>query len=235
MGRYYYDFHIHSCLSPCADDDMTPNNIVNMAIINGLDVIAVTDHNSTGNSAAIIEAGKNVGLLVIPGIEVTTVEEIHIICLFPQLQLAEAFGNYVYNNMLEIENKAYIFGNQFYMDKDDNEVDTEQRLLITASNIGIYDIVELVSEYQGVAILAHIDRQANGVIGVLGDIDPLMGFRVAEVAETDHPLKYIEHYPHLLFLKGSDAHNLLSISDKKHYLELEGLSTENVINYLKYH
>ena len=83
--KYYYDLHLHSCLSPCGDMDMTPNNIVGMAKLLGLDVIALTDHNSTLNCQAVIKVGKENGLCVIPGMELTTAEEIHVVCLFPTL------------------------------------------------------------------------------------------------------------------------------------------------------
>ena len=78
MSKFYYDFHLHSCLSPCGDDDMTPNNIANMAALSGLDVIAVTDHNTAGNARAVVEAGEKAGVCVVPGIELETSEE----CMF---------------------------------------------------------------------------------------------------------------------------------------------------------
>ena len=77
LHEYHYDLHMHSCLSPCSDDDMTPNNMVNMALMNGLDIIAVTDHNAVGNCAAAMEVGRRNGLTVLPGMELTTSEEIH--------------------------------------------------------------------------------------------------------------------------------------------------------------
>ncbi|MBR2877233.1 MAG: PHP domain-containing protein, partial [Clostridia bacterium] len=91
----FYDFHIHSGLSPCGDNEMTPNNIVNMAKLYDLDAIALTDHNSTLNCKAVMEAGEEIGLIVIPGMELCTSEEVHIVCLFPDLKSAVKFGDYV--------------------------------------------------------------------------------------------------------------------------------------------
>ena len=86
--KFYYDLHIHSCLSPCADMDMTPNNIVNMAKLLGLDVIALTDHNTSLNCEAITKVAEKKGLCVLPGMELTTSEEIHAVCLFDTLDKA---------------------------------------------------------------------------------------------------------------------------------------------------
>ena len=90
--RVYYDLHIHSCLSPCGDNDMTPNNIVNMSLLNGMDMIALTDHNSCKNCRAAVRAGEEAGVTVVPGMELTTSEEAHVVCLFPTVEQAEAFG-----------------------------------------------------------------------------------------------------------------------------------------------
>lgn len=97
MNGLYYDLHLHSCLSPCGDDDMTPANIVGMAAVKGLDVIALTDHNSCKNCPAAIHHGQQYGVIVIPGMELCTIEEVHIICLFPELDAALAFDQYVYS------------------------------------------------------------------------------------------------------------------------------------------
>ena len=99
MTSYPYDLHIHSCLSPCGDDDMTPNNLVGMAALSGCQVIAVTDHNSCKNAGAVMRAGEEAGLLVLPGMELCTAEEAHVVCLFETLEGAMAFDGYVYGHM----------------------------------------------------------------------------------------------------------------------------------------
>ena len=91
MGKYFYDLHIHSVLSPCGDDDMTPCNIVGMSKLLGLDVIAITDHNSTGNAEAVMKCGQAMGLTVVPGMELETREEVHVLMLFEDLSKANEF------------------------------------------------------------------------------------------------------------------------------------------------
>jgi len=213
VDRQYYDLHIHSCLSPCGDDDMTPNNIVNMAMINGLSVIGLTDHNSCGNCAAAMEVGKEAGVIVVPGMELTTAEEIHVVCLFPDLEAAQAFSAYVHDHLPPIQNRKDIYGNQLFRNASDEVTGEEDLLLILATDIGIYDVPALVEEFGGIAILAHIDRHSNGVLGILGEIDPLMGFRKAEVSRAADPDYYKERYDFLSFVSDSDAHNLWTIAE----------------------
>ncbi len=213
MALLNCDFHIHSCLSPCGDDDMTPNNIVNMALLNGLDVIALTDHNTCGNCRSTIEVGDANGLIVLPGMEITTSEEIHVTVIFPDIDKAEAFDKHVATQRMPIMNRVDIYGNQYYMDASDNIVAEEPVLLITATAIGIYDVVALAEEYGGIATLAHIDRHSNGVLSVLGDIDADMGYYRAEVTPNASEEQYRERFPFLKFVKSSDAHDLLSIAE----------------------
>ena len=119
MNRYFYDFHLHSCLSPCADDDMTPSNIAGMASLVGLNLLALTDHNSVKNTPAFYEACKRFGIIPIAGMELTTAEEIHVVCLFETLEGALAFGDEVEKRRVRIKNRAEIFGNQLIVDTED--------------------------------------------------------------------------------------------------------------------
>ena len=121
----YYDFHIHSALSPCGDKDMTPNNIVNMAAIIGLDAIAISDHNSVGNVRAAMKVGEQVGVKVLAGMEVETAEEIHVLTLYETMEAAEEVAKRVYDALPDIKNRPEIFGNQYYMDENDNIVGEE--------------------------------------------------------------------------------------------------------------
>ena len=139
MPEFYYDLHLHSCLSPCGDMDMTPNNLVNMAKLLGLDVIALTDHNTSLNCEAAMKVGEEVGLLVIPGMELTTSEDIHAVCLFPTLEKALAFSQYVDENRIHIRNKAEIYGRQVIMNENDEELGEIDDLLLPGSFIGMYD------------------------------------------------------------------------------------------------
>lgn len=235
MSLYAYDLHLHSCLSPCADDDMTPNNMVNMALINELGIIAVTDHNAVGNCAAAMEVGQKNGVIVIPGMELTTAEEIHVVCLFPDLSSAQGFAALVADSLPPIENRPDIFGNQILMDAEDQSIGTESQLLLNASGFGVYDVPAAVEEWGGIALLAHIDRHSNGVLGVLGDIDPLMGYGLAELSPLAHREDYIQRFDFLRYVQDSDAHHLWDMAEAGEYNRLEGefSTAADVIRALK--
>ena len=134
MIPLFYDLHIHSCLSPCGDDDMTPANIAGMAAVKGLDVIALTDHNSCKNCPAAMHHGAAYGVTVIPGMELTTEEEVHVICLFPSIEDALAFDALVYEKIMPVPNREDIFGRQQIMNEKDEVTGKVEHLLINATS-----------------------------------------------------------------------------------------------------
>ena len=233
-GLYLYDLHIHSCLSPCANDDMTPNNIVNMANLCGLDVIALTDHNSTKNTAAAVKAGKKAGLLVIPGMELTTSEEIHVICLFPDIKKAEKFGEMVLKKLPKMQNDENIFGTQILMNENDNVIGKEEILLASSSSISIDDVVSVVSEFGGGCFPAHIDRQYTSVISNLGVFPVDCGFCAAEVTEFGvlEDLYQLGLPKKMPVLGDSDAHMLEKIGIREKKMKLPSLSAKAVIDFI---
>ncbi len=143
VKRYHYDFHIHSCLSPCGDDEMTPADIVGMACVNGLDIIALTDHNCARNTPAAVRAGERAGLTVIPGMELETAEEVHVVLLFPTAEAALACGQVVDDARFKIGNRPDIYGRQVIMDESDNECGEVADLLVTSTSIGVYEAAAL--------------------------------------------------------------------------------------------
>ena len=175
------DLHIHSCLSPCADEDMTPADLAGMSFINGQRLIALTDHNSARNCPAAAAAAAAYGLGFIPGMEVTTSEDIHAVCLFPDLCCALDFDGYIYRHIPDIPNRPEVFGNQVILDADGCVLGTEPRLLITGCDISILDLPGIVAGYGGVCYPAHIDREGNGLLGILGAWPPELDVRAAEV------------------------------------------------------
>ena len=181
MNTYRYDLHVHSCLSPCGDNDMTPNNLVQMALLTGCDILALTDHNTCRNAPAALEAGERAGLLVIPGMELCTAEEAHVVCLFETLEGALDFDRYVYENMPHVPNRPEIFGEQRVLDGEDQQVGEEENLLLVSSFIGVDQVVELTARYGGVAFPAHVNRDSFSVIASLGAIPEEAGFTSAEV------------------------------------------------------
>lgn len=234
--KLYYDLHLHSCLSPCGDEDMTPYNLVNMAKLMGLDIIALTDHNSCGNCKSAIEVGEKTGLTVVPGMEICTAEEIHCVCLFPDIEKAEKFSAYVKTLMPPIKNKEAIFGRQLFMDSRDNISGSEEILLTTACSISISDLDEIVSEYDGVCFPAHIDRSSYSVISSLGDFPAELSFTAFELTPKGDEKAFREKYSALygkLLLRSSDAHYLQNMREAEFYIDLEENSPTALINYLR--
>lgn len=223
MNRYYYDLHVHSCLSPCGDDDSTPNNIAGMATLCGLNIVALTDHNSCKNCPAFFEAAKRYGIIPIAGMELTTSEDIHVVCLFEELSDAMAFDEFVENERMKIKNKPEIFGKQTITDGEDNPIGEVEALLINSSGISIDDVCETVERFGGICYPAHIDRDANGIIAVLGTVPMDIGFKVFELRDRENADDYAEKYgiDKKRFVFCSDAHYLTSMRDKDAYFELE--------------
>lgn len=230
--RCAYDFHIHSCLSPCGDADMTPANLVGMAKVKGLDVIALTDHNSSRNCEAALAAGARLGVLVLPGMELCTAENIHVVCLFAALDGALAFAGEVYRALPDIGNRPEIFGEQQVMDENDRVVAHEEKLLLNAADIRIDRAASMAARFGGAAFPAHIDRPANGAIGVLGGFPAGAGFLSAELSKSCDETEFLRAHPEtkgLAFLHDSDAHYLWDIAEPMHFIELPELTPEAVV------
>lgn len=223
MNRYYYDLHIHSCLSPCADNDNTPNNIAGIASLSGLNLVALTDHNSCKNCPAFFTAAKRYGIVPVAGMELTTAEDIHVICLFEELEQALGFDAEVDRRRIRIKNRTDIFGDQLIMDGSDNVIATEENLLPNATEISVEEVVPLVQKYCGICYPAHIDREANGIIAVLGCFPDIKGFNCAELHNADKTAEYVKRYglEDKKIIISSDAHYLTDIRDKDRFFELD--------------
>ncbi len=234
--KLYYDFHTHSCLSPCGDGDMTPYNLVNMAKILGLDIIALTDHNTCRNCEAAVRVGKEIGLTVIPGMELCTAEEVHVVCLFPDCDSAMRFSDYIHSTMPPVKNRPEIFGEQLVMDERDNIVDKEEILLTLASSVSISNVCGFVEDYGGVCYPAHIDRSSYSVISNLGMITEDMGFNAVEMTADADRETFIKNHPILDGAKvfvDSDAHYLENLKDAENIIDLPENSARAVIDYIK--
>lgn len=230
-----YDFHLHSCLSPCGDNDMTPYNLVNMAKLLGYDILALTDHNSCLNCPAALKAGEEAGITVVPGMELCTSEEIHAVCLFPDLKKALEFSDYVKSTMPPVKNDASIFGEQLIMDSTDRIIGNEEILLTAASGISIDDAVKEVSRFGGAVFPAHLDRASYSVLSVLGFMYPEMGFAAAEFTHKAYIPQYEEKHPLLKEMKklrNSDAHYLENMVEPSVEIDLPECSAEAVVSYL---
>jgi PHP family Zn ribbon phosphoesterase len=223
MSQYYYDLHVHSCLSPCADDDMTVHNIAGMAALKGLQIVALTDHNTCGNCRSFYAACKRQGIIPIAGMELTTAEEIHLICLFEELESAEAFEKEFKAYRLRVRNRVEIFGHQYYVDENDEVCGEEPDLLPPASALSLEEACRLAGFFQAFCYPAHVDRPSNGIINILGDLPESPAFSVIEYSSQADVAKMEADHPSLRGKKhvtNSDAHHLWDISEAEHALEL---------------
>ena len=217
-----YDLHIHSCLSPCADDDMTPGNILGMAALIGLDVIALTDHNTCKNCPAILQLAEDFPLRVIPGMELTTSEEVHVLCYFKTLEAAMSFDGFVEQHLLPIPNQPELFGNQLLCDGADNVRGTYENLLITATDISFFQLGDILKEYHGFMVPAHIDKKSNSLLSQLGFVPDGCGFTCFEVHDMEKAAQLKETYPLLggcSVLCSSDAHRLEALHEKTYFMD----------------
>ena len=236
MIPLYYDLHLHSCLSPCGDDDMTPANIAGMASIKGLDVIALTDHNSCRNCPAAMAHGRDYGVIVIPGMELCTSEEVHIICLFPALENALAFDEYVYEHMLPIKNKEDIFGKQQIVDENDEVTGTVENLLINATDIAFDDAFSLAASYGGIDYPAHVDKTSTSVLSNLGFVPPDSTFTCAEFHDLKNLHRIQKEHPYFLqcnIVSSSDAHYLEDIREPEYQIFSESKEIPDILNALQ--
>ena len=235
MIKLSYDLHIHSCLSPCADEDMTPTNIVGMAALKELAVIAVTDHNSCRNCPAVLKLAAEYGILAIPGMELTTREEVHVLCLFRELSHAMRFNEYVYSQLMKVANDVRIFGSQLICDEAERVIEEEPYLLINATDISFDDLGSLMEEYHGIYIPAHLDRSSNSLLSNLGFIPPEAGFTAAELADLSMLKEISRRNPYLKqcrIITNSDAHSLGHINEAVNDIYCKSNNMEDIFEAL---
>lgn len=224
MNKYHYDLHIHSCLSPCGDNDMTPNSIAGMGSLGGLQIMALTDHNTSKNCPAFFKAARRYGIIPIAGMELTTAEDIHVVCLFEELEAALEFDADLDSHRIKIPNRPDIFGEQLIVDENDEPIGTEDFLLINATDIDIGSVTGLMQGYNGFCYPAHVDRSSNGIISTLGSFPDDCNFTAAEFHNAENTKAYCENYPtlgKLMQIVSSDAHRLWDIKDAAEFFMLE--------------
>lgn len=204
--KLFCDLHIHSCLSPCGDSLMTPNNIVGMAFIKQLDAIAVCDHNTARNLPAVKEVADMMGVVLLPGIELTTREEAHMLAYFKTVEEAVAFSDIIYNHLPPIPNNAKFFGEQQRMNAQDEVIGIEERLLISALNLSFEECADLIHERGGLCVPAHINRGSNGCLNALGFLPAGVRYDALEISKAVAlPAINVSGYR---VLHSSDAHYL---------------------------
>ncbi|SHH67983.1 PHP domain-containing protein [Sporanaerobacter acetigenes] len=232
---YSIDLHIHSALSPCASRDMTPNNIVNMAYIKKLDIISITDHNTMENIESIMKLGEDKNILVIPGIEVTTKEEVHVLCFFEDVKDGLKFSRRIYDSLPYIKNKEKFFEEQLILDVKDEIVGKLDKLLISRCSYTIDEVNKFASLNNGVMVPAHVNRMSYSIISTLGFIPEELQIATIEIS-SQGDLRKMQKFIDLSRYKkivNSDAHDLYNISEAENFIEIDKLTREEVIKYLK--
>ena len=210
MGKVKVDLHIHSVLSPCGDLLMTPLNIIKKAVKEDIKIIAITDHNSAQNIEIAVRLAKNHPLIIVPSMEVETNEEVHILCLFKQIKPLMKLEDFVYNNLPNKKNNEDIFGPQLITDINDDIIAREEKLLATATDIEIGELVEKVYNLGGIVIPSHVDKNF-GLIRNLGLIPPELSFFTLEIFKKTKINDFLNQFPLLKdynLIKNSDSHYL---------------------------
>lgn len=229
MKTLLADFHIHTLLSPCAEIEMTPHHIVMRAAQYGVDAVAITDHNASANAAAAVEAAKNYGVKVFPGMEVECREEAHIVVLFDTLEQLAAWQKIVDANMSGLKNNAERFGAQFIVDDDDNFIAEEERMLLGPLKLPAAEVIQKVNVMGGMAIAAHVDRPSYSLLMQLGFLPSDMGLAAAEISHAG--IRELKEQKLKLALGGlnyvtdSDAHMMDSfINGPKNLITVKSLT-----------
>lgn len=217
------DLHNHSCLSPCGDDELTPALLAVEAMEQGIEILALSDHNCARNLPAFDQACQLCSIMGLFGIEVTTVEEVHVLTLFEKLKDAMEFGKFIEFLLPPIKNDIRLFGNQLVVNLEGEVLERVEKLLITTSGISFGEVVEEALSRDALVIPAHIDRYANSVLANLGFLpdlpySALEAIRLPIQAETYHKT----------ILTSSDAHCLAQVGRRSCFLELEEISFEGL-------
>ncbi|MGI6129338.1 MAG: PHP domain-containing protein [bacterium] len=205
------DLHIHTVLSPCADLKMGPKQVVQTAVERGLDVIGITDHNAWANVPAILKLAKKHNIAVLPGMEVQTQEEVHILCFFSDMDHLVKVGERIYARLPAVPNRPEFFGDQIVVDAEENIIGLEERLLLNSIEMSLEELSDLTFEQGGIIIPAHVDRPAFSLIANLGFVPPDLEPTALEISARLDPACALERFPQLegyTLVTSSDAHRV---------------------------
>ncbi|RLB08305.1 MAG: histidinol-phosphatase [Deltaproteobacteria bacterium] len=225
LSVYSSDLHIHTCLSPCADLEMTPAKIVRKAVEAKLDIIAITDHNSGKNVGAVMKAASDFPLAVIPGMEVQSREEVHLLSLFRSLESLEEWDAFVYDHLPDVCNDPDVFGHQPLVDEEGYVLCFEEKLLINSIDLSLEEVIYGVRDLGGICIPSHVDKEAFSIISQLGYIPRGLPIDAVEVSSASKREDELGGYE---VITSSDAHFLRDIGTKKTLFSLEAPSLEEI-------
>lgn len=223
-----FDLHIHSCLSPCANLEMSPSEIVRRAAAAGLGGLALTDHQSARNAPAIAECARRAGLACLYGLEVCTAEEVHTLALFDTLEQAAAMTDWVYAALPKRVNDPDTFGDQPVVTWDDDIVEMEWRILAMACRRSIPETSARCHELGGLFIAAHIDRSAFSVFSQLGGLPPDGAFDAVELSRTADEAVWRPKADGFAVTRSSDAHNLDDVARVWTEADIPALTTAHL-------
>lgn len=212
IKEFKADMHIHTCLSPCADLEMSPKNIVKEAKRKGLDIIGICDHNSAENFPAIEKTGNKEGIKVIGGIEITSREEVHVLALFENERDLFLMQEAVYATLHGINDEKR-YGLQVVANENDEVLCFNNKLLIGATEMSIEEVVELIHKFNGIAIAAHVDREGFSIIANLGFIPESLELDALEIVEPSKR-DNINAGKNFVFITSSDAHFINDIGKR---------------------
>lgn len=213
MQTFRADLHVHTVLSPCAEIEMLPPLIVQEAIEHQIDLIAITDHNASANVAAVQKAAQGSGLVVLPGMEIQSREEVHILCLFEHLEQLNKWQAQVDAALPDMTNQPEFFGEQLVVDEEGEFIRTEPRLLLTSTSFSIDNIYEQVNRLGGLVIPAHVERTSNGLFPTLGLVSPQWPVEAFEISRRITPEKARKKFPAIgnyPLIQSGDVHMLES-------------------------
>ena len=229
------DLQVHTCLSPCGDWDMTPKKIIKRAGEEGLDIIAICDHNASKNARPTMILGKAAGILVLPGLEICTREEVHLLGIHKSIHQAETVAAAVYQGLTQI-NAPDLFGFQVIADEQDMVVGQEPKLLIQACQLSVKEAVALIHQQGGIAIAAHIDRPSYSILGQLGFIPLDLGLDGVEITARTIAHKQERYFldkTDLPCIVSSDAHRLDEMGQGTTLFHMTSPSFEAMASTLK--
>lgn len=209
LKQFRTDLHIHTCLSPCADIEMTPSAIVKTAVEKAIDIIAITDHNSAENIISTQKAAVNKNTTVLAGMEITSSEEAHILALFDDIEGIQKLQDIVYRNLQSGENNENLFGEQIVVNENDEVLDFNKKLLIGATSLSAQEIVKTIHSLGGIAVASHVDREAFSIISQLGFIPKDLQFDALEISPKINKGKAefsFRGYRFFPWITSSDAH-----------------------------
>lgn len=232
--KYFYDLHIHTALSPCADILMSPNNILNMAFLKSLNIIAITDHNSTLQLDVFDELKNSYEMLVVPGAEIEVKEKYHIVCLFKTFATAKKFQKALNVYLDRKMHDEVIYGEQNLFDEYDDIISNYQISLMGSSNIALVDLRKIIKGLDGVMILAHIEKYDPQIFEKLKTEyhDLFDAIEVNALYDINKIATKLDELPYLV-VRDSDAHQITDISEAVNAIELEELTIEALFKKLK--